>query len=188
VIVALIAALDEAGGIGKDGGLPWRLSADLRQFKALTIGHHLILGRKTYASIGRPLPGRTLIVVTRNPAFAAPGCLLAASLEQALALAGQRGESEAFIGGGSQVFAQAMPLADRLYLTRVHTLAACDTFFPSVDWAAWQETARQEHPADEQNEFAFTFMRLERRRPDRFLKPVRSCGCGDRSRPMPLFW
>ena len=127
MIVSLIAALDEAGGIGKDGGLPWRLSADLRRFKALTMGHHLIVGRKTYVSIGRPLPGRTLIVLTRDPTFAAPGCLLAASLEQALALAGRRGESEAFIGGGGEIFAQAMPLAGRLYLTHVHTLAACDT-------------------------------------------------------------
>jgi dihydrofolate reductase len=157
VIISIIVAMDEAGGIGKNGGLAWHLSADLKNFKALTMGHHLIVGRKTYESIGKALPGRTTIIVTRKRDFRVEGCLLAYSLEEALALAGQRGENEVFIGGGGEIFTQALPLVQRIYLTRVHTRADCDVFFPLVEWREWQEGERTTHPADERNEYAFTF-------------------------------
>ncbi len=162
MIVSLIAALDEAGGIGKEGKLPWHLSADLKNFKALTMGHHLIEGRKTYESIGRPLPGRTVILITRNMLYSASDCLVVHSLTEALDLAKQRGESEAFISGGAEIFALALPLAQRIYLTRVHTRADCDVFFPQVDWAEWREVERVDHAADEKNEFAFTVLLMER--------------------------
>jgi len=157
VIVSLIVAMDEAGGIGRKGGLPWHLNADLKNFKALTMRHHLIEGRKTYESIGKALPGRTNIIVTRDRGFTAPGCLVVHTLKDALALAEKNGETETFIGGGGEIFAQALPLAQRIYLTRVHTRADCDVFFPRIDWREWQEGERVEHPADEKNEYSFTF-------------------------------
>ena len=162
MIVSLIAAMDEGGGIGRGGGLPWRLSADLRLFKARTMGHHLIMGRKTFESIGAPLPGRTTIVVTRNLDYAAEGCLIAHSLDKALALAEAGGESEAFIVGGGEIFEQSMPYAHRIYMTRVHTLADCDVYFPQLDWGEWQELERGYHPQDERNGFPFTFSTWEK--------------------------
>jgi dihydrofolate reductase len=173
VIVSLIVAMDEAGGIGKTAelpgqtygelqqrlpiGLPWHLGADLKNFKNITMGHHLIEGRKTYESIGKALPGRTNIIVTHNRDFMAPGCLVVHTLKEALALAEKNGETEAFIGGGGEIFAQALPLAQRIYLTRVHTRADCNVFFPQVDWREWQEGERVEQPADEKNDYAFTY-------------------------------
>lgn len=157
MIVSMIVAMDEAGGIGKNGGLAWHLSADLKNFKAVTMGHHLIVGRKTYESIGKALPGRTMIIVTHNRNFSAEGCLVTYTLEEALALAEQSGENEVFIGGGGEIFAQALPLAQRIYLTRVHTVADCDVFFPKVDWEEWVEGERLEQAADEQNDHDFTY-------------------------------
>jgi dihydrofolate reductase len=122
MIVSLIAAVSDNGVIGLDGSIPWRLPADLKLFKQLTMGHTLILGRKTYQSIGRPLPGRKMVVLTRQLGFTAPGCHIAPSLEQALDTARAEGETEAFIGGGAVVYAQALPLADRIYLSRVHAV------------------------------------------------------------------
>jgi dihydrofolate reductase len=170
VIVSIIVAMDQAGGIGKAGGipgqlpgqLPWHLSADLKNFKALTMGHHLIVGRKTYESIGKALPGRTTIIVTRNRSFTAAGCLVAYTLEAALALAERAGESEVFIGGGGEIFAQALPLAQRVYLTRLQARVQCDVFFPPVDWREWQEGEQAFHPADDRNDYAFTFSMLKR--------------------------
>jgi dihydrofolate reductase len=162
VIVSIIVAMDEAGGIGSKGGLPWHLSADLKNFKTLTMGHHLIVGRKTYQSIGKALPGRTTIIVTRNRHFRAEDCLLAYSLADALALAEQSGEEEAFIGGGAEIFAQALPLAERIYLTRVHTRADCDVFFPQVEWGEWVQGERQAHPADVRNDHPFTYSEVKK--------------------------
>jgi dihydrofolate reductase len=133
VIVSIIVAMDEAGGIGKAGGLAWYESGDLKNFKALTMGHHLIVGRKTYQSIGKALPGRTTVIVTRTLNFSVEGCLVTHTLEEALVLAEQSGENEVFIGGGGEIFSLALPRAQRIYLTRVHTLADCDVFFPQVD-------------------------------------------------------
>lgn len=160
--VSLIVAMDEAGGIGLAGRLPWRLSADLRHFKQRTLGHHLIMGRKTFESIGRSLPGRTTLILSRNenytqPTCQAPSCRVFPSLESALAFAREAGDEETFIVGGSEIFRQALPVATRLYLTRVHAQTQADVFFPEFELSGWrlQETFFQ--PADEKNEFPFTF-------------------------------
>ncbi len=173
--VSLIVAMDEAGGIGLAGTLPWRLSADLRHFKQRTLGHHLIMGRKTFESIGRSLPGRTTLILSRkhdytHPACQAPTCRVLPSLDRALAFAREAGEDEAFIVGGSEIFSQALPLATRLYLTRVHTQTQADVFFPEFELSGWrlQETFFQ--PADEKNEFPFTFS-LYVREPSPHIQP-----------------
>jgi dihydrofolate reductase len=162
MIISLLVAMDEKGGIGKDNGLPWHLSADLKRFKALTMGHHLIMGRKTYESIGRSLPGRVMVIITRNPEYQVEGCLIAHSLEEALRIVEQREESEAFIIGGGQIFAQALPLADRIYLTRVHTVSQADVFFPPFDPQEWSIQAKSELPADHKNQFSSTYLLLSK--------------------------
>lgn len=162
MIVSLIVAMDEGGCIGFEGRIPWRLSRDLARFKRLTVGHHLIVGRRTWESIGRVLPGRTMIVVSRNLDYQAEGAVVAASLDAALQIAEDDGESEAFIGGGTLLFADAVPVAHRIYLTQVHTRMHCDTYFPPFDWQGWQVIQRDEYLADEKNEFPTTYLVLER--------------------------
>lgn len=149
--------MDEAGGIGKDGRLPWHLRRDLQRFKALTLNHYVIMGRKTYQAIGRPLPGRHNLVVTRYPEHSIPGCVTAGSLDQALEIARRAGEKEAFVIGGAAIFRLALPLAQRIYLTRVHTIADCDVFFPQFEGTGWRLLQQEVFPADEQNDFATTF-------------------------------
>ena len=162
MIISIIVAMDEQRGIGKQGRLPWHLSADLKRFKRLTMGHHLIIGRKTYESIGRPLPGRTMIVLTRNQRFKAEGCLIATSLKDALAIAEKRGETEAYIAGGGQIFSQTLPLADRIYLTLVNTVTQADVFFPEFDQGDWEVVETSYYPADGQNQYPSTFSLLTR--------------------------
>jgi dihydrofolate reductase len=162
VIISLIVAMDEHRGIGKDDRLPWHLSADLRRFKAITLGHHLIMGRKTYESIGRPLPGRTSIVITRNPNFLAEGCIKAHSFQEAVRIAQDHGETEVFIIGGGQIFAQALPFAQRIYLTLVHTLVEANVFFPEFDQTAWKLSESAVIPADQNNDYPSTYMKLEK--------------------------
>ena len=140
MIVSLLAAVDENQGIGFQGGIPWRLPDDMKQFKALTMGHHLVMGRKTYESIRRPLKGRKIVIVTRNPGYQPEGCLTAHSLEEALELVRLRGETEVFVIGGGEIFKEAVELADRIYLTQVHGEAPADTYFPSLDPEDWGET------------------------------------------------
>lgn len=160
-MLSLIVAVDEKGGIGRENQLPWRLPADLKRFKTLTMGHPIVMGRKTYDSIGRALPGRTSIIITHQAGFQAEGCLVALNLEQALAIA-QSISGEIFVIGGGQIFAQALPLADQIYLTRVHTRVEADTFFPAIELGEWVEVECSEHPADEKNPFAHTFQVLKR--------------------------
>jgi dihydrofolate reductase len=164
MLISLIVAMDQNRGIGKDNGIPWRLCADLKNFKTLTMGHTLIVGRKTAESIGRPLPGRDGVLITRTWDFALSGWKTVHSLDAALTYARQRDETEAFIGGGAQIYAQSLPRADRIYLTRVHATVEADTFFPPLDETNWQVIETWEHPADERNEFAFTYQALEKRR------------------------
>lgn len=161
--VSIIAAVADNGVIGIDGGLPWRLPADLAHFKRLTMGHHLIIGRRTWDELGVPLPGRTMVVVTRDPAFAAEGVLVAGSLEAALELA--RSDDEPFIGGGAQIYRLAFErrLADTLYLTRVHAEPAGDTWFPDFDRSEWRLEESRERPSDERNPHALTFEVWRRR-------------------------
>jgi dihydrofolate reductase len=165
VIVSLIVAMDLRRGIGADSRLPWRLPADLKRFRELTLGHHLIVGRKTYESIGRPLPGRTMIIVTRDESYAAPDCLVAHTVEDALELARARGETEAMVGGGAEIYAQTLARADRIYLTLVHAEVAADTYFPALDESQWNEAAAEHHAADGKNPYPMTFKVLVRAAP-----------------------
>nr|AIA12221.1 Dihydrofolate reductase [uncultured bacterium] len=163
MIVSLLVAMDEKRGIGKDGGLPWRLSSDLKRFRELTMGHHIIVGRKTFESIGRPLPGREMIIVTRGESFAPEGCFIARSVEDAILFARDRGESELFICGGAEIYAQTLGAADRIYLTLVHADCDADTFFPECNSDEWVEQASERHSADEKNQHPFTFKVLARK-------------------------
>ncbi len=161
--VSIIAAVAANGVIGRDGDLPWRLPADLRFFKRVTMGHHLIMGRRTWESIGRPLPGRSIVVLTRAAPQEIPGVQVAPDLPEALALASSAGDSEAFVIGGAEVFARALGLADRLYLTRVHGDVDGDVVFPTFDQSQWVEVAREEHAADDRHALGFAICTLERR-------------------------
>lgn len=163
MIVSIIAAMDRKRGIGVGAKLPWRLSADLKRFRELTMGHHIIVGRKTFESIGRPLPGRRTIVVTRDRNYKAEGCEVAHSVEDATRLARESGESEAFICGGAEIYAESIETADRMYLTFVGAEVAADTFFPEFDEREWREQESVYQPADEKNQYPFTFKLLVRR-------------------------
>jgi dihydrofolate reductase len=145
-VVALIVAMSRDGVIGANGRLPWRIPAELQRFKTLTMGHHIVMGRKTWESIGRLLPGRTTIVVSRNPGLRIEGALVVASLEQALAAAA--GDSEIFVIGGADMFRLALPHADRIYLTTVDIECAGDTFMPAVDWSQWRRLRHESHAAE----------------------------------------
>ena len=163
MLVSLMVAMDEKLGIGKNGTLPWRLSSDLKRFKEITMGHHIIAGRKTHESIGEPLPGRHTIVVTRNPSYVAPGCYVAHSLDQAIELARSRGETEAFIIGGGEIYRDALRFVDRVYLTQVLAKVAVDTYFPEWDAGRWQLTESVSMAADEKNQYPSTFKVLVRK-------------------------
>jgi len=160
--ISLIAAMAENGVIGRGGQLPWRLKADLARFKQLTMGHTLIMGRKTWESIGRPLPGRRMIVVTRQPGYAAEGVEASHRLEAALEAARIAGEEEAFVIGGAEIYRQALPIVDRLYMTLVLAEVEGDTKFPGVDWDLWARIESESHDADAENEHAMLFYTFER--------------------------
>jgi dihydrofolate reductase len=162
VKVSIIVAVAENGVIGRDNQLPWRLSADLRRFKALTMGHHLLLGRNTFESIGRPLPGREMIVVSRgNPALPS-GVHLSASIGEAVERARSYGEEELFVAGGASIYAALLPTCDRIYMTHVHADIEGDVLFPEVDFGTWTEVSREQIPADADNEHPTSFVVYER--------------------------
>jgi dihydrofolate reductase len=165
--LSLIAAVARNGVIGRDNRLLWRLKTDLRRFRDLTTGKPLVMGRKTFDSIGRPLPNRDTIVVTRDPAFAADGVRVAHSLEDAIhvgeACARERGVSEIMIGGGGEIYAQAIGSADRLHLTEVALEPEGDALFPRIDATLWRETARKAFPKGPDDEAAFSFVDYVRR-------------------------
>ncbi len=164
--LAVVAAVAENGVIGRDNRLIWRLKSDLKRFRALTWGRPLIMGRKTWQSIGRPLPGRETVVLTRDPAFAADGARTARSFEEALEagrrIAGELGADAVMVVGGSEVYRLALPLADRLHLTLVHASPEGDAVFPAYDASAFREAAREARPAGPDDEHPFTFLDLER--------------------------
>lgn len=160
-MVSVIVAIAENGVIGDKNALLWNIKEDMRRFRTTTTGHPVIMGRKTFESIGRPLPKRTNVVVTRGESRF-EGCLVAHSLEEAIAMFPQ--DEEIFIIGGAQIYKQALPLADRLYLTIVHRNYEGDTSFPTIEYEEWQELAREEYPCGEEYDGAFTFIDLERRR------------------------
>lgn len=161
MMLSAIVAVAENGVIGRDNDLPWRLPADLKYFRTVTTGHHIVLGRKNYQSIGRPLPGRVNIVLSRDTYFVAPGCLRASGLEEAFALARAAGESECFVIGGAEVYREALPLCRRLYLTRVHASFEGDVLMPPLG-EGWREVSCERHEADEKNAWAYSFTVLER--------------------------
>lgn len=138
--ISIIAAMGRNGVIGVGNALPWRLPEDLKRFKARTMGHTLVMGRKTYQSIGRALPGRTIIVVTRNRDWSAEGVKVAHSVDDALAMAG---DDEVFIAGGSEIYHQLLERADRMYLTHVDDAPDGDAHFPTLDWSQWKQTASE---------------------------------------------
>jgi dihydrofolate reductase len=157
VIISLLVAMDEQQGIGKAGGLPWHISSDLRRFKALTMGHHIIMGRKTWESIAKPLPGRKMVVISRDSEYTAEGCTVVHSLKHALQLARKAGEEEAFVIGGGQIFTLALPDADKIFLTRVEATTSADTYFPTFDPSEWTIIHQQAFPASEKDQYASEF-------------------------------
>lgn len=161
--VNLVVAVARNGVIGREGGLPWDLPADLKHFRAITLGHPIIMGRVTHASIGRPLPGRRNIVVTTHPGQIHPQCETAASLADALAMVGA--VDEVMIIGGRALYAAALPLATRLFLTEVDAEVVGDVKFPAFTRSEWREVLREDHARDAANSLPFSFVVLERRTP-----------------------
>lgn len=155
MMISIIVAVSENGVIGADGQLPWKLSDDLRRFKAVTMGKPIVMGRKTWESIGRPLPGRRNIVITRQAGFEAAGCDVVASAEEAIAAAGE--VDEIMVIGGSQVYDLFLPMADRVYLTLVHADVDGDAFFAALDGNEWRLVSDEPHAADERNDHDVAF-------------------------------
>ena len=158
--LSIIAAMARNRVIGRDNRLPWRLPADWRRFKRLTMGHHLIMGRKTFESIGRPLPGRISIVLSAKTSYAPSGVQVAPSLEDALLLA--RGDDEVFIGGGAGVYRQTLARTDRMYLTLLPQDVEGDTYFPRYDESLWEVSQRDVHEPEETDPNRYTFLTLDR--------------------------
>ena len=164
--VILVAAVAENGVIGRDNKLPWRIKSDLQYFRKVTMNRPVVMGRKTFLSIGKPLPGRTNIVVSRDPAFSAPGILVASDLDRAMQSARgdalRRNADSIAVIGGTEIFNATMRFADRLALTLVNAKPEGDTYFPSIDPQKWREVERSPQPQGPQDEFAFTFVTYER--------------------------
>jgi len=166
VCLVLVAAVAENGVIGRDGALPWRIKADMAHFRRLTIGHPVVMGRKTFLSLRGPLPQRTNIVVSRDPAFAAPGVAVAQALDTALETAHgdtlRRGVTDVMVIGGADIFAALIDQASRLEITRIHARPVGDTAFPPIDPGIWREAARQEHTVGPGDDAAFATLTFER--------------------------
>ena len=164
-MIAAVVAIAENNVIGKDNQLAWHLPADLKHFKNCTLGHPMVMGRKTFDSIGKALPGRTTIIVTRDKNYQAPeNCLVAHSVEEALELGKKLDPEQVSVIGGEQIFVQTLPQTDRIYLTRVHHSFDGDTFFPELNMQDWTETSREHHQPDEKNPYPYTFITLDRKR------------------------
>jgi len=163
MMVSLIVAVAENNVIGKDNGMLWHLPSDLKYFKAVTMGHHVLMGRKTHQAMGGNLPGRTNVIITRRLNYNGDGALIVHSLEKALNLAKQNGETEAMVLGGGSIYEQALPSANRVYLTRVHHNFEGDTYFPELSMAEWKETKKEFHNSDEMNKIDYTFFEYERK-------------------------
>lgn len=157
MIISSIVAVAKNGVIGHNNDIPWYLPADLKYFKKQTLNHHIIMGRNCYDSIGKPLPKRTNIIMTRNPFFIVSNCLVTNSLEEALSIAFDNNEEEVFIIGGAQIYELSMPLWDRLYYTEVDIEPEGDVFFPKMNWDEWELTFEEKHLAEGKNEHNYTF-------------------------------
>ncbi len=156
-MISLIVAMDKKRVIGVDNKLPWHLPADLKRFKELTLGHHIVMGRKTFESIGKPLPGRTTVIITRQREYKAEGCLVVHSLDAALLAAAS--DSETFILGGGEIFTQALETADKIYITEIDTeVPRGDAYFPELDRTQWKLLERTECSPDDKNRFRYIFL------------------------------
>lgn len=158
--LTIIAAMSANRVIGRNNDLAWHLPDDLKRFKELTKGHHVIMGRKTYESMGKPLPGRTNILVTNQKDYKAPGCIIVHTLKEAIQKA--ENDSQPYVIGGGKIYEQALPLSDTLELTLIHADVEGDTYFPEVDTKIWQIVAKESHQADEKHEYAFDFLTYQR--------------------------
>jgi len=161
-LVSAIVATDERGGIGLGGRLPWHLPNDLKRFKALTMGKPIVMGRRTFDSIGRALPGRQNVVVSRRPDLVIDGCSVVPSFAAALSAAADA--PEVCVIGGAEIYRLALPVTRLVHLTKVHATVEADTFFPVLDAAEWEEIAREDHPADERHAYGYSFVMLQRAR------------------------
>ncbi|MGD2137379.1 MAG: dihydrofolate reductase [Gammaproteobacteria bacterium] len=157
--IALIVAMGSNRVIGRDNGMPWHLPADLKHFRQITLGKPVLMGRKTHESIARPLPERTNIVITREPDYDAPGCIVVHSIEEALRTAAG---AELMVIGGAELYRQLLPRTDTIYLTLIHQAFEGDTRFPDLPEADWRQAERVDHPPDERNPYPYSFIRLER--------------------------
>ena len=160
-MISIIVAVAENNVIGKDNKLIWHLPKDLKHFKETTTGHFIIMGRKTFESNGRPLPNRTNVIITKDKNYQVEGCIIVHSLKEALHLA--KGETEIFIIGGGEIYKQAMPIAEKIYLTKVNQFFEGDTFFPEINMKEWMELSRKDFEPDEKNKYPFSIIILERR-------------------------
>ncbi len=161
-MITIIAAIAKNNALGKDNDLIWHLPADLKRFKKVTSGHHILMGRNTFESIGKPLPNRTSVIITRNQDYFKDGCLIANSIEEALELSK---DDDAFIIGGAQIYKQAIEkgLVDKLDITIVHQDFEADVFFPEIDMNVWKEVAREDFKADEKNKYDYSFVSYVRK-------------------------
>jgi len=157
----IIAAIANNNALGKDNDLIWHLPADLIRFRKTTTGHHIIMGRNTYESIGKPLPNRTTVIITRNPDYKAEGCVVVNSIAAALEIAKE--DASPFIIGGAQIYKEAINIVDQLDITEVHHEFEADVFFPEIDLSIWKETKRERFEADEKNKYAYSFVSYTRR-------------------------
>lgn len=159
MIVTIVVAIAENYAIGKNNQLLWHMPADLKHFKQITSGHTVIMGRKTFDSVGKPLPNRRNIIITRQD-ITIPGCEVVKSVGEALELCAN--EEEVFIVGGAEIYELSMSQTDRIYLTIIHHSFDADSFFPEIDYLEWKEVSREDHPADEKHKYAYSFITLER--------------------------
>ncbi len=161
--ITIIAAIAENNALGKDNDLIWHLPADLKRFKKVTSGHHILMGRNTFESIGKPLPNRTTVIITRNKNYKAAGCIVVDSIEKAIEVA--KDDPEIFIIGGAQIYKQTMTsdLVDQLDITKVHHSFEADVFFPEIDTSVWEETSREDFNADEKNAYNYSFISYKKK-------------------------
>jgi len=156
MIVSIIVAVGEKGEMGLHNQLPWYLPADMKYFKTTTAGHHVVMGRKTYESLGKPLPNRVNVVITRNPDFKADARIVT-NIQSAIDIAEEGNEKECFILGGADIFKQSIPLCDKMYITRIHQTFEADTFFPAINVSDWKLESSEAHEPDEKNKYSYTF-------------------------------
>jgi dihydrofolate reductase len=161
-MLSIIVALSENNVVGRDNGLPWKLSADLKRLKTLTMGHHIIMGRKTWESLGRALPGRVNVVITSDLNYTAEGGVVVHSLNEAMSVS--ESDNEPFIFGGGKVFSEALPLVQKIYMTRVHAELEGNAFFPELEMNDWEEISREEFKADGKNQYDYSFVTLVRKK------------------------